>query len=126
MVFQRFEPVQLFSFQTGDFFQNLVKITNQYDQITENTEIQPSQVAEETPETPIYTKEVAELIEKSADITSFSYLYTSSIRDEHGNYVPEDDYEAQVKNNKIKKIYPEANKLEVSFFKVKEAKEAKE
>src|SRR3989344_7086480 len=96
--------------------QNPVKITNQYDQITENTEIQPSQVAEETPETPIYTKEVAELIEKSADITSFSYLYTSSIRDEHGNYVPEDDYEAQVKNNKIKKIYPEAKKLNISTY----------
>src|SRR3989344_7583320 len=97
--------------------QNPVKITNQYDQITENTEIQPSsQAAEETLETPIYTKEVAELIEKSADITSFSYLYTSSVRDEYGNYDPEDDYEAQVKKNKIKKIYPEAKKLNSSTF----------
>ncbi len=100
--------------QNQDNNQNQVKIPNQYDQITES---QPStQVAEETPETPVYTKEVAELIEKSSGLTSYSYLYTSSTRNENGNYLPSNDYEAQVKNNKIKKLYSEPLKLNSSVF----------
>lgn len=91
--------------------QNQARIPNQYDKITES---QPSaQVAEEAP---AYSAEVAGLIEKSADIASYYYSYSSSIRDEYGNYDQSDDYEAQVKNNKIKKSYLEPVRLNSSTF----------
>tara|TARA_Y100000310_G_scaffold341971_1_gene443149 strand:- start:522 stop:1259 length:738 start_codon:yes stop_codon:yes gene_type:complete len=90
---------------------NKLPISNQITEIVENQPI-PNTVEESQ----TYSEEVAELLEKSANLKSYEYVLSTSKRNQYENYEPGESYRAQVKDNKVKKSYSEAVKLNQNIY----------
>ncbi len=72
-------------------------------QISEITEKIPTIIKEATQ---TYSPEVTELIEKSANLKSYHYALTVTKRNQYRSYETVENYQAEVKDSKIKKSFP--------------------
>jgi len=86
---------------------NQLPISNQISEIVENTPV-PNIIEESQ----VYPDEITELIERSTNLESYHYFFSSSKMNQFESYQAGESYQAYVKGNKIKKIYSEPVKLD--------------
>ena len=99
------------STSTSDQTKDQLPIPNQINKIMES---QPKPTVIEASQ--VYSSEVAELIEKSANLNSYHYTFSSSKRNQYESYETVENYEAKIKENKIKKSYSTPVKLSNTLY----------